>query len=212
MHDFGIEMNPLYHVDYWAVGYFREMPSGGLKASDRHGGAMPEGGCSMFTYCLFCETTSCIYLTRIAEAILPCRAIQPKQVQHRLKKGVVDDIIRDFMPGYIFLYFEEDPFPGIMRMQSIPGAHHFMGAGENKYVLTGRDEQFALMLLEKNGMIGKMQVYEEGQILRLTKSDLDIFDIEILKVDRRKCRMKIQFNFADNPVTTWIEYDIKNKV
>ncbi len=166
----------------------------------------------MFTYCLFCETASCIYLTKIAEAILPCRAIQPKQVQHRLKKGKVDDIIRDFMPGYIFLYFEQNPFPGIMRMQIIPGAHHFMGDSENKYVLTGRDEQFALMLLEKNGMIGKMQVYEEGQRLHLTKSDLDIFDIEILKVDRRKGRMKIQFSFADNPVATWVEYEVQNNI
>ncbi len=58
-------------------------------------------------------------------------------------------------------------------------------------------------------MIGKMEVYEEGQMLHLFKSDLDIFDIEILKVDRRKGRMKIQFSFADNPVATWVEYEVQ---
>ncbi len=163
----------------------------------------------MYTYCLFCETASCIYITKIAEAILPCKAIQPKQVQHRLKKGKVDDVIRDFMPGYVFLYFEEDPFPGIMQLPLIPGVHRFLGDSNNKYVLTGIDEQFAMMLREKNGLIGKMTVYEAGERLHLDKSDLDIFDVSILKVDRRKCRMKIQITFADNPVTTWVEFAIR---
>ncbi len=162
----------------------------------------------MYTYCLFCETASCVYLAKIAEAILPCKAIQPKQVQHRLKKGKVNDVIRDFMPGYIFLYFDENPFPEIMRLLIIPGVHRFLGDSNNKYVLTGIDEQFALMILEKEGVIGKMQVFEEGQMLHLAKSDIDIFDITILKVDRRKCRMKIRFNFVDNQVTTWVEFEI----
>ncbi len=163
----------------------------------------------MYTYCIFCETASCVFLAKIAEAILPCRAIQPKQVQHRLKKGKVNDVVRDLMPGYIFLYFKEDPFPDVMRMQTIPGVHRFLGDGDSSYVLTGADERFAMMIHEKNGLMGKMEVYEEGNILRLYKSDFDVYDIQILKVDRRKCRMKIQFEFADSFVTTWVEFVIR---
>ncbi len=205
----GMEMRRPYRVDCRAVRTFQLVPSGGRRISARPGGAMLRGGSAVYTYCLFCETASCIFLARIAEAILPCRAIQPKQVQHRLKKGRVDDVVRDFMPGYLFLYFEEDPFPGVMRLPTIPGVHRFLGDSNNKYVLTGPDEQFALMIREKSGLIGKMEVYEEGERLHLYKSDLDVYDIQIVKVDRRKGRMKIQFTFAENPVATWVEFVIR---
>ena len=34
------------------------------------------------------------------------------------------------------------------------------------------------------------------------------FNMEILKVDRRNKRMKIEILFANNKVQTWVEYEI----
>ena len=166
----------------------------------------------MFTYCLFCETASCATVAKIAEIILPCRAIRPRQIQHRLRKSQADDIMRDLLPGYIFLYFEEDPYPAVTRMRGIPGVLRMMGDAKGRYVLTGKDEEFAMSILRCGGVIGKLSVYEEGNMLHLDKSDLDILDVAIRKVDRRKHRMQIQLNFANTPTTTWVEYVVRKSI
>ena len=92
------------------------------------------------------------------------------------------------------------------QLRRIPGVYDLIGDRDNDYCLAGRDESFALRILQTNGVIGGMAVYEENQVLHLVSSDLDELDVRILKVDRRKHRMKIQFTFANNQVSTWVEY------
>ena len=166
---------------------------------------------TVYTYCLYCESVKCSFVAAAAQTILLCRAIRPRQVQHRLKDGRADDAVRDLMPGYVFLYFEEDPFPAVLRMRTIPGVRRIVGDSGRNYALTGDDEQFALGLLSAGGVVGKMQVYEEGTTLHLMTSGRQKIATEILKVDRRKQRMKIQLNFSHQPTTTWVEYEIMEK-
>ena len=160
----------------------------------------------MYVYCLFCETSRCARVAQIAELIQPCRAISPITVQHILKKGKVLDIERSFLPGYVFVYYDEQPGPQLFKLRRIPGVYDLIGDRDNDYCLAGRDESFALRILQTNGVIGGMAVYEENQVLHLVSSDLDELDVMILKVDRRKHRMKIQLTFANNQVSTWVEY------
>ena len=44
-----------------------------------------------------------------------------------------------------------------------------------RYELTGNDEEFALMLLEKNGIIGKTMVYQEGDRIRKQTAKPPVF-------------------------------------
>ncbi len=67
---------------------------------------------------------------------------------------------------------------------------------EKQYELTGSDEAFALMLLRQNGIIGKTQVYQEGQMIRICEGAYEGIETRILKVNRRNMRMQIEIPFA----------------
>ena len=83
-------------------------------------------GISMYTYCLFCETGKCGYVARAVMQRIPCRTLSPKQVQHTWAKGKMVDIEHDLLPGYVFVYTENErldvallrPIQGIIRCLS----------------------------------------------------------------------------------------------
>ena len=64
------------------------------------------------------------------------------------------------------------------------------------------------MLLEKDGVIGKTQVDQEGQIIRIAGGVFEGVTAKILKVERRLSRMQIEIPFARQLVKTWVEYEI----
>ena len=165
----------------------------------------------MKTYCLFCETQKCKCVAAKAEQILGCRAISPRQIQHTWSKGKMVDIEHDLLPGYVFLYAENER-PDMRTLQSIPGVIKCLHTSDGKYELAGHDEQFALMLLHRNGTIGRTQVYQEGQIIRICEGAFEGLETKILKVNHQKGRMLIEIPFAQMSVKTWVEYEIVSEV
>ena len=161
----------------------------------------------MFVYCLFCATEKCGSVARAAEARFHCRALSPKQVQHTWSKGKMIDRENDLLPGYVFLYYEEKvENPVVLR--SVDGVIRCLKDTSGQYELTGMDEQFALMLLSKNGIIGKTSVYQEGQRIHVCKGAFEGLETKILKVNRRNSRILIEIPFAMRPVKTWVEYEL----
>ena len=160
----------------------------------------------MFTYCLFCRSEKCGTIAEALNRLGVCRAIYPKQVQHIRRQGVPLDLMHDMLPGYVFLYSNEEL--DIFALRKTPGVLKCLGDRENSFCLTGSDEQFALMLRERGGVIGKTQVYAEGDRIRLKEGSFAGVEAEILKVNRRNSRMQIQICFAGNPVRPWVEYEI----
>ena len=165
----------------------------------------------MYTYCLFCETGKCGYVARSIMQKIPCRAIYPKQVQHTWSKGKMVDIVHDLLPGYVFLYVEDEPLD-IAFLRSFQGIIRCLSSQDKEYELTGSDEQFALMLLQKDGVIGKTKVYEEGQMIRICQGAFEGVETKILKVNRRNMRMQIEIPFASQKIKTWVEYEIVKAV
>ena len=173
----------------------------------------------MVIYCLFCEPGKGEYVRRAATALFDCRAIYPKQIQHRRKdaekspnkrNGEYEEyrnVERDLLPGYVFLYFEKDP-PTIWRLNRMDDVIRCLSNSAGNFELTDNDEEFALMLLEKNGIIGKTMVYQEGDHLTICKGAFKNVPATILKVDRRNNLMQVEILFARQPVKTWLEYEI----
>lgn len=161
----------------------------------------------MNVYCLFCETGKCSGIAKAAEDLFPCRAIAPKQVQHRWSRGKPCDIIHDLLPGYVFLYFEDNR-PEISRLRSLNGVIRCLSDTEGRCELGGNDESFALSLLQCNGVIGKTRVYRDGDRIRIREGAFEGVQAEIVKVDRRRARMMIEIPFANRSVRTWVEYEI----
>lgn len=161
----------------------------------------------MFTYCLFCEPGKSRFVMRAAEAMQGCRAISPKQIQHTWSRGKMVDIERDLLPGYIFLYFEEEK-PESSRLRSLQGVVRCLRDSGGNYELGGSDELFALMLLDKDGIVGKTPVFQVGQRITVCEGAFAGLKTKILKVDHRASRMLVEIPFANRPVRTWLEYEI----
>ena len=177
----------------------------------------------MVIYCLFCEPGKGDYVRRAAMALFDCRAIYPKQIQHRRKaaqksrnnpKGVSEEyrnVARDLLPGYVFLYFEGET-PSIWRLNRMDSVLRCLSDSAGGFELTGNDEAFAMMLLEKNGIIGKTMVYQEGDRIRICEGAFKNVPAKILKVDRRNNLMQVEILFARQPVKTWLEYEIVESI
>ena len=179
----------------------------------------------MDIYCLFCEPGSAKYVRAAMPQIYPCRAISPKTIQHRRKpqrrsskdspneqpkKTEYEDVERDLLPNYVFLYFEEEKAKPY-QYYLIDGVIRCLRDSSGQYELTGPDRDFALMLLEKDGVIGKTEVYEEGDRIRIREGAFLNVETQILKVDRRSHRIQIELPFAGRPVRTWVEYEMIEK-
>lgn len=165
----------------------------------------------MYTYCLFCETAKC---SSVAIAVMQrthCRAIYPRQVQHTWSKGKMVDIEHDLLPGYVFVYVEQAPLD-MSLLRSIQGIIRCLSSQEKQYELSGGDEQFALMLLQKDGVIGKTKVYQEGQMIRICEGAYAGVETKILRVNRRNMRMQIEIPFASQKIKTWVEYELVESV
>ena len=161
----------------------------------------------MYSYCLFCETTKTGFIARTVSEMTGCKALRPKQIQHTWAKGGgTRDLVNDLMPGYVFLYCDEKADVSVLN--ALQGVIRCLSTTDGEYELTGQDEQFAMMLLEKDGVIGKTQVYQEGQIIRIVVGAFEGVSAKILKVERRLSRMQIEIPFAKQLVKTWVEYEI----
>ena len=177
----------------------------------------------MVIYCLFCEPGKGDYVRIAATALFGCRAIYPKQIQHRRKDAKKSpnkhngpseeyrNVERALLPGYVFLYFEGDP-PKIWQLYRMDNVLRCLRDSAGRYELTGNDEEFAQMLLEKNGIIGKTMVYQEGDRIRICEGAFKNVQATILKVDRRTHLMQVEIQFARQPVKTWLEYEIVENI
>ena len=161
----------------------------------------------MYTYCLHCESGKAKYVAAAIRALSPdCRALIPRQIQHTWKAGKMVDRVRDLIPGYLFLYSENRlPMENVRYLDSVI---RVLRSSDASYELYGPDEAFALLLLEKNGILGKTMVLRENDVLTLPPDLFGGADARIVKVDRRAHRMKVSIRFARQEITTWLEYEI----
>ena len=160
----------------------------------------------MYTYCLYCEAGKSIYVAAELMAQLNCQAVIPKQVQHTFSKGKWTNRVHNLLPGYLFIYAEE-PIE-MFTCKMTPGVVRCLKSNEAQYELQGRDQDFALYLYEKKGIIGKTQVIERDGRLEIIPISFHRADVSIARVDRRNRRMKINIRFLRQTFSTWIEYEI----
>lgn len=160
----------------------------------------------MNCYCLFCEPGKARFVVAFLKALFSCEAISPIQVQHTRIRGAAADRERELMPGYVFVY-SETPLDGT-RLRRIQDVLTCLRSTDRKYELRGQDEAFAMMLYRNGGRLGKTQVYQEGDRIRIRDGAFEGVQAEILKVDRRYTRMQIEIPFSNRKILTWVEYEL----
>lgn len=161
----------------------------------------------MHIYCLFCQTQKTTQIREIIEAVLPVRCISPKITQRCWKKGVEEHRIHDYLPGYLFLYARE-PLTSFRDVTRFTGVIRMLGREEDDYELVGPDRTFARMLADMDGTIGIMKAVQVGDQVRLASDIYHGFTGEIIRLDRRKGRAQIRFDFDGNIQKVWVGYDL----
>ena len=161
----------------------------------------------MYAYCLFCDTVKCRDVVEQIERKLGFKAIDPKIIQRKWVKGVCEEQVRTLLPGYVFVYADVPvEYPrAAFRLDFVV---RLLGDKDMNYILQADDERFAMMLLGCGGTIGILKAYQEGDRVRLVPGALGGIEGEIVKLERRKGRAMIQYQFAGTTCTTWVGYDL----
>ena len=161
----------------------------------------------MFVYCLFCRTQRCGIIAEVLHRRGVDQTFSPKIICRERKQGKLHQVFRDLLPGYIFLYHHEDILDSDI-IWGIDGVIRRVGRADNRYLLDGVDLAFAEYLQEKNGVLGIVQVIQEGDQV---KAEDPLFGGRIgrvLRLDRRKKRAKIEYEFDGQLRSVWIGCDI----
>ena len=121
----------------------------------------------MYAYCLFCLTQRCRTIAKLMEIRGVDRAFSPQIMHRHRKKGENKRLMHDLLPGYVFLYNEER-LTDYTLFCGMDGVIRRVGRRDDGYELEGPDLDFAMKLLEKDGVVGGMSLCKVGEEVRLT--------------------------------------------
>ena len=164
----------------------------------------------MYAYCLFCLTQRCGTIAKLMEIRGADRAFSPQIIRKQRKTG--ENVARrfDLLPGYVFVYSEER-MTDYRQFYGMDGVIRRVGRREDGYELEGPDLDFAMKLLEKDGVVGGMRVCRVGDEVALEDPLFSGCQGKVTAIDYRKERAKVEFVFDRNSCCTWVSLeDVKH--
>ena len=160
----------------------------------------------MYAYCLFCVTQRCKVIAKLMEIRGAARAFSPQIVRRQRKKGVNEEVRYDLLPGYVFIYSEER-MVDYQQFFGMDGVIRRVGRQQTGYELEGNDLDFAMKLLEKDGLVGAMRTYRIWDEVRLEDPLFNGCQGKVTRIDNRKQRARVDFVFDKMKCHTWIALD-----
>lgn len=161
----------------------------------------------MYSYCLFCVTVKCEMIAAAIRQKFGYTAFSPRIVQRKWVRGECLEEVKPYLPGYVFVYTDA-PIEDLAQIRAMEGVGRYLGQRDEGYQLAGDDRRFAEMLYAHDGTIGIMKTYQEGDRVRLAKNMLGDFEGEIIRLDRRKGRAQLQYNFDGHSYKVWVGYEM----
>lgn len=160
----------------------------------------------MYAYCLFCLTQRCKVIAKLMEIRGVDRAFSPQIVRRQRKKGENKEVRYDLLPGYVFIYNEEK-LTDYRIFYGMDGVVRRVGRTPEGYELAGSDLDFAMKLLEKDGLVGAMKVCKIGEEVTLEDPLFNGCKGKVTRIDYRKERARVDFVFDGMACHTWISLD-----
>ena len=161
----------------------------------------------MYAYCLFCRTQRARAVARLLGMYGVKAAFTPMVLQHKRVKGEIQQAFHDLLPGYVFL-FTDEPLMDFSFIYRLDGPIRWLGDADRGRVLEGPDEAFALGLYEKNGLLGVVKTFREGERVVLNDPLFDGMNGVITKLERNKGRACVAFDFDRTRRSVWVAVDI----
>ena len=160
----------------------------------------------MYAYCLFCLTQRCKVIAQMMEIRGAYRAFSPQIIRKQRKQGVNIQKQFDLLPGYVFVYSEE-PMKNYRDFFGVDGVIRRIGKTEDGYELSGPDLDFAMRLLEKDGLVGGMKACRLGDGVTLEDPLFSGCEGQVTEIDYRKERAKVAFVFDNTRREIWVALD-----
>ena len=160
----------------------------------------------MYAYCLFCLTQRCKVIAKLMEIRGADRAFSPRIIRKQRKQG--QNITKEFdlLPGYVFV-FSEERLTDYRLFCGMDGVIRRVGRTEQGYELAGSDLDFAMRLLEKNGVVGSMKACRVGDEVTLEDPLFSGCEGRVVEIDYRKERAKVSFIFDNTKRDIWVALD-----
>jgi len=149
------------------------------------------------TYCIYCKNGSeqkIIHL--INENSLEITALVPTRVVSEKVRGKWTQKEKSLLPGYIFLYAESEE--ELLRSPRLKDMYKVLEYDSGIRTLTGPDYDYAMWLYNYHGKIAASEVFQDGDEIRIMSGPLLSFKGKIIKIEKRKKRALVEFEFEGN--------------
>ncbi len=165
-----------------------------------------KGGRAIYAYCLFCLTQRCKVIAKLMEIRGAERAFSPQIIRKQRKQGENVKKQFDLLPGYVFLYSEER-LTDYRFFFGIDGVIRRVGKTEDGYALAGPDLDFAMKLLDMDGVVGGMTACRLGDEVTLENPLFAGCEGKVIEIDYRKERANVAFVFDNTRREIWVSLD-----
>ena len=159
-----------------------------------------------YCYCLFCETRKAQKAASDLELNGVERAFSPQILKRQRKQGKNIDLYFDLFPGYVFAYSSQKISKD--SLLKADGVIRVLGLAEHGYCLRDKDYDFAMELLDRNGIIDVMHILQVGDTVEILDPLFKGCKGSVLQLDRRKLRANIEFSFSGLVFRSWIACEI----
>ena len=159
-----------------------------------------------YCYCLFCETTKCKKVASLLENNGLERAFSPQVIRRHRIKGENIELMFDLLPGYVFAYSSR-PVKELSQLK-VDGVIRLLGSLDDGYSLCGKDQLFAIGLLDRNGIIDVINILRIGDAVILSDSLFGGHEGKIVQIDYCKQRAKVLFEFVGVSWSCWVACNV----
>lgn len=138
---------------------------------------------------------------RLLNCMSECELLIPRRKLIERHQGIVKEVITKMFPGYILIYTEK-----IQELYGkVRGCRHLIKfIHTNDYFAEIKVNEIAniVYMMDDSGIIGPSDIYIENDRVRVISGPLKSYDGYIKKIDKRKHRAKVifQFNGIDHAI------------
>lgn len=166
----------------------------------------------MNTYCIFCRNGSEQKIVKfINEHNNQVKAIAPTRIISEKTGKKWSNITKPLIPGYVFLYCEEET--DLFKSPKLKDIYKVLEYDSGIRNLAGADLDYAMWIYNNHGQIAPSLVFEDGDKVVVTSGALADFKGRIVKIEKRKRRALVEFEFegVKRQVSLSVEYMAKKE-
>lgn len=165
-----------------------------------------------YVRCVFCLAGTENTVIRRIEAQQLGQALSPRKIKPMKIQGRWVDREALLMPGYIFVYSEEETsFQALRATDGVIRVLTYNERDDAGYLLN-EDLNFALRIRREDGVWKKLDAIQEGDFIRITDGALKEMQGKVVAMNRRRHTVQIEMSFLGDLRRIWLGYEITEKL